>query len=216
MSHRGSVTEWIQQLKDGEEYALTLLHERYWPYLVGIARKKMSAGKRRASDEEDVAQEAFLGFYRSLKEGRLPKMSNRHDLVSLLVIITARKAADHFKGEQRLKRGGGRVRGESVLEAIAGSCQSNAGMGNLAGNSRTPQEEAILNDCYQHYIEELPDDLAEFARLYLGGMSYEEISEQMDCVVRTVKRKIQRIKDRWQRLASAELDTGREKTGNRA
>jgi RNA polymerase sigma factor (sigma-70 family) len=207
VSYSGSVTEWIQQLKDGEEYALTLLYERYWPYLVGIARKKMSGGKRRSSDEEDIAQEAFLGFYRSLKDGRLPKMSSRNDLVSLLVIITARKAADNFKAQLRMKRGGGQVRGESVLEAMASSSQINRGIGNVAGSSRTPEEEAILNDCYQHYIEELPADLAEFARLYLAGLSYEEIGEQMDCVNRTVKRKVKRIKERWQRLASTEVET---------
>ena len=105
MSTGGSVTHWIAELKAGDETALDKLRRRYRPFLVALAAKKPKGSPRRAADEEDVAQEAFWGFYRSFKNGRLPKLQNRHDLLALLTIITARKAAHQTERDRRQKRG---------------------------------------------------------------------------------------------------------------
>jgi DNA-directed RNA polymerase specialized sigma24 family protein len=93
MRSAGSVTCWIQELKAGEEQALEQLRQRYWPFLVGLAAKKLRGAGVRATDGEDVAQEAFWGFYRSFKAGRLPRLANRKDVLAVLTIIAVRKAA---------------------------------------------------------------------------------------------------------------------------
>jgi len=63
MTTYGSVSQLIAQAKDGDEVALSGLHRRYWPKLVGLARKKLDSAPSTAFDEEDVAQEAFIGFF---------------------------------------------------------------------------------------------------------------------------------------------------------
>ena len=50
-------------------------------------------------------------------------------------------------------------------------------------------EEAMLKDCYQHYIAELPEALRPFAEMHVAGATDLEIANHMHCVERTVERK---------------------------
>ena len=88
----GSVSAWIVQMKNGEEAALVRVHQRYWPALVALAREKLHGARNQAADEEDVAQEAFWGFYSSAKAGRLPRLETRHDLQYLHTAWPARRS----------------------------------------------------------------------------------------------------------------------------
>ena len=80
MPSEGTITQWITQLKAGEEQALEKLRQRYWPFLMRLAQKKLSGVRPGAIDEEGVAQEAFWSFYRSFKAGQLPQLENRQNL----------------------------------------------------------------------------------------------------------------------------------------
>jgi DNA-directed RNA polymerase specialized sigma24 family protein len=202
----GSVTLWISQLKGGEEEALAKLHDRYWPFLVGLARKKMRGPQRGASDEEDIAGQAFWAFYQKLQDGEIPRLNNRHDLYALLGIITARKAINQMQHERRIKRGGGHVRGESVFGYLAGNDSNRGGMDREKGKGPTPEEEAILHDCYQHYLGVLSDNLRFIAERHLAGFSNLEISEELDCSKRTVERKMQIILNKWKEQAADSIN----------
>src|SRR6516165_4221490 len=165
MSSIGSVSVWIRQLQRGEEAALGKLHARYWPYLVGLARRKLGGTPRRAVDEEDVAQQVFWGFYQSLKAGRLPQLTNRQHLLALLSHITACQTTNQIKHELGVqKRGGSHVQGESALDYRNGSLDAPArGIEQIADSGLSPLEETVLDDCYQFYIGALPEHLRDFA-----------------------------------------------------
>src|SRR5215471_8456034 len=94
MSSAGSVTTWIEQLCAGDRAGAQRLWERYFPRLVGLARKKLQGLPRRSADEEDVALSAFDSFCRGAERGCFPRLENRDNLWALLVVITARKAID--------------------------------------------------------------------------------------------------------------------------
>jgi RNA polymerase sigma factor (sigma-70 family) len=197
------VSVWIQQLQGGEEAALGKLHARYWPYVVGLARRKLGGTPRRAIDEEDVAQQAFWAFYRSLRAGRFLQLTNRHQLLALLSHITACQAANQIKHELGVqKRGGGRVQGESALGGAADSSDGTLrGLEQVADSSLSPEERALLEDSYHHYVSALPEHLRDFAELYLSGLTYQEIADRQGCTERTVDRKMALILAHWRRLA---------------
>lgn len=206
MASQGSVTRLIQGFCEGDEAAFTSLHARYWPILVEIARRKLRGTPPRALDEEDVAQQAFWSFYRSVRGGRLPNLASRHDLLAALTHITACKAVNQIEHELgTLKRGKGHVRGESALDFLAGQSSLRPGLQQVAAAAPLPDEEALLRDCYDWYLGRLPETVREVARLHLAGLTNREIAAELDCVERTVERKLALLRSQWQTLAAEEL-----------
>jgi integrase/DNA-directed RNA polymerase specialized sigma24 family protein len=133
MLQDGSVTQWIAQAKAGDERAIERLWELYFPRLVALCRKRLADRPRLASDEEDAALSAFASFCRRAREGRFPRLQDRDDLWHLLVVIAVRKVVDHVQWEQRKKRGGGAVLGESAIKQAEGFLDSFASAGTDTG-----------------------------------------------------------------------------------
>ena len=107
MPDEGSITHWIHRLKEGDSVAARKLWEGYYRRLAALASKKLRGTRRRAADEEDAALSAFASFCLGAAEGRFPDLCDRDQLWRLLLVITARKAADQTAREGRAKRGGG-------------------------------------------------------------------------------------------------------------
>jgi RNA polymerase sigma factor (sigma-70 family) len=193
-----SVTAWIGQLKAGQDEALGRLHQRYWPLLVATARGKLAGGVPRGGDEEDVAQEAFWSFYRSVRNGVVPQLNNRRDLLALLTHIVACKAVNQIKHDGVQKRGGGRVVGEAALDGPG----SLAGLDQVAEGAVSPAEQAALTDCYHFYLRRLPEALRPVAELHLAGLTNKEIGRELGCAERTVERKLALLKEKWRAWAA--------------
>src|SRR5262249_25510196 len=138
----GSVTALVERVKAGDHEAVRLLWQRYYPRLVGLARKKLQAAPRRVADEEDAALSAFNNFCRRAEQGQFPDLKDRDGLWALLVVLTARKVADLIKHQRREKRGGGKVHGDSALRPAAGDSGA-GGFDDLEGDDPTPEEAAI-------------------------------------------------------------------------
>jgi hypothetical protein len=134
----GSITRWIGSLKAGDADAARPLWEAFFRRLVGLARAHLRGTPRRAHDEEDVALSAFDSFCRGAGRDRFPRLHDRLDLWQLLVLLTARKAADLGRHERRQKRGGGAVLDEAALPGPAGSSAREAPLDRLEGPEPTP------------------------------------------------------------------------------
>ncbi len=197
----GSFTKLIGPFKEGDEQALEKLRQKCWPILVKLAHEKLGGGRRASMDDEDVAQEAFWGFIRSFKAGKIPRLENRHHLFALLTLITVRKAANRFPRGKHAKTV--RVEGESALAFLAGFGDSSVpdGIAQLVESSFGPTEKATLKDFYSHYLNPLTEDERNIAELFLLGHSTQEIADATDWAVQTVRQKIKRILDKWRRMA---------------
>jgi hypothetical protein len=74
MPDQGSVTQWLDLLKGGDEDAARFLWERYFRRIVGLARLELCGSPPRAANEEDVAISAFDRLCKGVKAGCFPNL----------------------------------------------------------------------------------------------------------------------------------------------
>ena len=197
MSSEGSITPWIEGVKQGDPAAARALWQRYFPRLVELAREKLRGAARRMADEEDVALSAMDSFCRAAQEGRFPDLTDRDGLWRLLLRMTARKVVDLTRHERRQRRGGGRVRGESVLDG-ADAASARGGIAQVIGDTPTPEFAVMMAEECRRLLEKLADaDLQSLALAKMEGYRNEEIAGQLGCSVRTVERRLRLIRAKW-------------------
>jgi DNA-directed RNA polymerase specialized sigma24 family protein len=200
MPHEGSVTALIR-LAGKDDRADHELWQRYFQRLVGLARRKLGEGQRQVADEEDVVVSVFDSFLQGARDQRFRQLENRDDLWQILVMLTARKAANQKKMLLRQKRGAGRVRGGSVFEA-PGSSSRAAGMATVVGAEPTPDFAAQVVEEMRNLLVGLADQtLRTIAISKMQGYTNAEIADRLGCKERTIERKLQRIRQKWQDLA---------------
>jgi RNA polymerase sigma factor (sigma-70 family) len=197
MTSQSSITQWLDQVKDGDGHAVQKIWERYFSRLVRMARKKLKDAPRRVADEEDVVIMAFDSFFRGAEAGRFPKLEDRDDLWQVLVMITARKAINQVQHDRRQKRGGGQVRGESVFLADL-SDEERAGIDQVVGSDPSPEFASQVTDQCEELLKQLGDDTLErIALAKFEGYTNDEIAAQLDVRTRTIERKLRTIREIW-------------------
>jgi DNA-directed RNA polymerase specialized sigma24 family protein len=194
MASADSVTAWLGRFRAGDDTALAELHRRYWPVAVALARQRLQGTPVRVGDEEDVAQSAFWGLYQAVREHRVVCLEHRHHLLALLSTIVACKAINLVKRELAQKRGGGQTRTGVALDALA------------ADETYIPLQQALLSDCYDHFLNALPGSLRPYAERHLAGYTNKEIANQLGKVERTVERKMALVMARWRERVTGSIN----------
>jgi DNA-directed RNA polymerase specialized sigma24 family protein len=193
MSSSGSITYWVERLKHGDHLAAQKLWEGYFQQLVRLARNKLHGLPRQASDEEDVALSAFHSLCQGAERGRFRRLVDREDLWQLLVMITARKALDLKEHERRQKRGGGR-RAQTLRPDGLPALEE------IISREPTPEFALLLAEEYQLLLNQLADPaLRSIAVWKMEGYSTDQIAARLNCVPRTVERKLRLIRSHWVR-----------------
>lgn len=192
-----SITHWIEEIKRGNPAAAEVIWERYFPQLVRIAREKLRGVSGRMADEEDVALSALDSFCRAAEQGCFPDLADRHGLWRLLFRQTARKAVDLARHERREIRGGGRVRGEAVLDGPRPESGEPA-LAQVAGDALSPEFAVMMADQCRRLLGRLEPHLQTLALAKMEGYSNEEIALGTQRSLRTVERRLQLIRRIWQ------------------
>jgi DNA-directed RNA polymerase specialized sigma24 family protein len=203
-----SITEWLGNLREGDQAAAQPLWERYFSKLVTVARTKLRRMRRTTADEdeEDAALSAFNSFCAGAARGKFPQLADRDDLWRLLVVITARKAMAQANRQGRQKRGGGRVVEEAVLfgHGLGNTDGSIAGLERIAADGPTPEFAAMMAEECKRLLDALDDEsLKQVAVSRMEGYSNDEIADQLGCARRTVARRLDLIRKTW--LAAEEV-----------
>ncbi len=204
MSFRESESDWLDQLKAGDSDAAAQIWARYVHRLLGLARKKLGGLPRRAADEEDVALSAFNSFCQGAMAGNFAQLNDQDDLWTVMAMIVSRKALRHTQRENAQKRGGGKVRGESVLNAPRREGQPD-GLERIMSLEPTPETLAAMDEAVERLLAQLDDEmLQQIALLKLDGHTNQEIAEQIGRTVRSVERKLNLIRSLWSEAGEAD------------
>jgi DNA-directed RNA polymerase specialized sigma24 family protein len=202
MHQDGSVTGWIEQRKSRCEPAATELRNRFYARLIGLARRKLRGAPRRAADEDDVVLSAFETFFRRAQEGQFPQLHDRHDLRQQLVKITERKALNQLRHQGRVKRGGGKVRGESLFFRPDTS-SAPASIDFVPSVQPTAEFASIVAEGLRGLLDQPGDEeLRQIALLRMEGWTNEEIAQRIDRSLPTVERRLRLIRDKWKAQSS--------------
>ena len=198
MSSQGSVSNWIGQVRQGEDQAAAQLWQRYFHRLVALARTALRGAPRRAADEEDVVLSAFNSFFRGAEQGRFPNLDDRDGLWRLLITLTARKAAHLRRYERRLKRGGGAVLDQAALAGSAEDSSEPADLAWIVGEEPTPAFAAQVAEECERLLGSLPDPGLRFVAVSkMEGYTNQEIADRLGCCLSTVERRLQVIRRVW-------------------
>jgi DNA-directed RNA polymerase specialized sigma24 family protein len=198
VNEKGSVTRLIHDLdSDGESRrrAQEALWDRYFGRLAGLARQRMPNRTRRVADEEDIALSALNSFFRRAGDGEFPNLTDRTGLWPLLARITVFKAIMRIEHERAAKRGGERVIGECELHAGGKKLPS---LDDVIATEPTPELAVQMEEQVQVLMAKLGDVvLQQIARMKLEGYENREIANSMAVGLRTVERKLARIRSIW-------------------
>jgi RNA polymerase sigma factor (sigma-70 family) len=204
----GSVTRWLDGLKAGQPEAVDALWRRFFERVVAVARRRLQAAPQQSvEDAEDVALSAMHGLYVGAAQGRFEHLSDRVDLWRLLVAITVKKALSRRQWYGRLKRGGDCIIHSQDFAADAdtdGSGHEDVNSLNRAASKEpSPESAAIVQEQFQELLDALPDPtLRQIALWRMDGQSNAEIAAKLGCVVRSVERKIERIRWIWEEIGA--------------
>lgn len=198
MSSLGSVSSWMARLRDGDPDAAQALWERYFLPLVASVKRHLWDVPRAAADEEDVALSAFDSFFRRASQGQFPRLADRHDLWSVLLMVASRKARDLVNHEQRQGRDWRRVERE-------GEGPETSPFDGVPDRELDPSLSAELADSVRQLFRCLGDDeLRAIAQRKLEGFTNEEIAAQIGRSLPTVERRLVLVRECWRAQAGGE------------
>jgi RNA polymerase sigma factor (sigma-70 family) len=191
----GSVTALFSGLKDCDEAILAQIWQRFFPRMAGLARKTLSGLPKCGVDAEDVAQSAFVSFWKALDSGSGFAFGGRDDLWKLLGVITARKARKHVRRQLASKRGGGKTRAESELALPAETDNANFTLDQVIGEVAPPEFDLSCEEM----LLLLDEAHRAVAVLRLQGYTSDEIASRLECSPRSVQRRLEEVREHWVR-----------------
>ena len=199
MSISDTVTQWIALLKEGDDAGVEQLWQRYFHQLCQYARNKLPGFVRREFDEEDVALSAIETLYRGIQQGKYPRLHDRNNLWSLLVVITGRKVFHRLRDRKVQKRGG-------EFNPISDAGRSNLDViHTIIGNEPTPEFACEVAEQAEKLLAMIPtESTRNVAEMKMAGYTNEEIALRLDCGKRTVERKLMLIRRIWSEGSTGE------------
>jgi RNA polymerase sigma factor (sigma-70 family) len=177
-----SITRLIRALQEDRASAVAPLLTVYFERLVRLARARLQDLPGMGAYDEDVALRAFHSLCQRIRDPSRPlQLTGRDDLWQLLATRTISRAIDLIRRHRPNE-----VPGKYDVEQ-------------LLNREPTPEEAAETADECRRLLDLLDEpQLRQIALWKVEGYTHDEIATMLDCVPRTVERKVQRIRRLWQ------------------
>ena len=205
LSSDDPVTLWIDELRNADEAAARNLWNHFVSRLYESARKKLRPETRRVYDEEDAAQSAFQSVCAGIAAGRFPDLRDRENLWHVLLVVTARKVAHRHRHDQQQRRDVRRNLSDSIF-INSNNDSGRAVIDYVCSREPTAEFAAEFVETCERLFQNLNDPtLQQVVTLRIDGYTDSEIAQRLKCSRRSVQRRIEVIRRRWDRL---ELQSG--------
>jgi RNA polymerase sporulation-specific sigma factor len=182
----------VLRARNGNDGAMDALMRRY----TGFVRLKASSYFIAGGEPEDLIQEGLIGLYKAVRDFRSDKETSFRSFAELCItrqIITAIKTATRYKHAPLNTY-------VSFSQSPAGQEDSDVTLGDaLAGPTTDDPVVCVMSsEELQSLVFALGTGLStlesEALRLYLEGLSYEQMAEELGCDTKTIDNALQRVK----------------------
>lgn len=192
----------LDRLQHGDSTAANSIWTDYFSRLAQIADDALASGVRRTVDGEDIALSVIQTICRRAKIGQLANINNQDDLWRMMITILHHKAADRGREHRSQKRGGGKVRGDSVFLG-SGTEAERMAFAQFADATPTPDLLVELEEQRRTLFDLLGDEeLRHIAQQRLEGATIKEIAATLDVSPSTIRRKLESIRKRWSHVTA--------------
>jgi RNA polymerase sigma-70 factor (ECF subfamily) len=179
----------LSRWRAGDQAAANELFRRYADKLIGIAHRRLSAQLAVRIDAQDVVQSVYCSFFVGARDGRFV-LEQSGDLWRLLVAITLHKLRRQVERHTADKRDIGAERPLHDPESLFGiSYQALA-------REPLPEEAVALTDTLQEIMAALDPVQRHMVELRLQGYSVGEIVLETQRSATTVRRVLDRFRDK--------------------
>ncbi len=182
----------VIKARNGDTAAMDVLIRKY----TGFVRLKASSYFLAGGESDDLIQEGLIGLYKAVRDFRSDKETSFRSFAELCItrqIITAIKAATRFK-HQALNAY------VSFSQTPVGQDDGDCTLGDaLPGPGvEDPAICVISTEELQSLVFTLGTGLSrlesEALRLYMEGLSYEQMADELGCDTKTIDNALQRVK----------------------
>jgi RNA polymerase sigma-70 factor (ECF subfamily) len=179
----------IERYRADDSQAATELFQRYVARLTALVRARMSPKLAQRFDPEDVVQSAYRTFFARAKEGEF-ELKRGGDLWRLLAAITIHKLGKQIERHVAAKRAIGAEQRDP----------SNADRPFADSPSTRPsaEDEAMLHEEVEQLMCGLDESQCQMLWMRLAGYRLEEIAAETQRSERTVRRLLDKVRDRMQ------------------
>lgn len=186
----GSITVWLDRMRDGDNAAATRLWNYFSPNL--LRKTAPECRNLRICDEEDIVTVAFLQLTRAMKENKADGVTNRKEFWRLLCVITKRKIRDWIRYDKAKSRGG-----ECDVISIDAVHHDFSKDFKLSSTNRENDQVSLMDRFIQMVDKMDRPEFGKIIKMKVQGCTNSKIARELGLSLRTTQYLIQDIKEAW-------------------
>ncbi len=179
----------IQKLRDGDEKVMDYILNKYKPFV----RKKANAMYLIGGETDDLIQEGMIGLFKAIRDYKEEREASFFHFAELCVTRQLYSAVEASNRKKHAPL-------NFYISFSATEGEEGATLEDMLGTDSlsNPEELVISQENQRIFLDRLRQKLSSFERevldLYLSGMNYQQIAEQMKKSPKSVDNALQRIK----------------------